>query len=183
MRFHKLHLPGAYVIKVDPFRDFRGEFSRLFCAREFAHIGLRDPIAQINHSTTSEVGTIRGLHFQKPPKAEVKVVRCLKGIAYDVVVDLRKGSGTFLKWHGEMISPENLLMVYIPKGFAHGFQSLEPLTELLYLHTESYDPAFEGGLRYDDPAVGIKWPVPVTEISERDRKFAFLTPEFSGLDT
>jgi dTDP-4-dehydrorhamnose 3,5-epimerase len=141
----------------------------------------RRPIVQINHSCTTRVGAIRGLHFQYPPHAEMKLVRCLRGRVWDVAVDLRTGSPTFLRWHAEELSPRNARMLVIPEGCAHGFQVLDPDSELLYLHTASYAPPFDGGVRFDDPRLDIDWPLPLTDLSERDRCHAFLKADFSGL--
>ncbi|MDR3641699.1 MAG: dTDP-4-dehydrorhamnose 3,5-epimerase [Humidesulfovibrio sp.] len=165
---HTTPLSGLLVVETRPVGDQRGSFARLFCARELEPLALPGPIVQINHSYTSAAGTVRGLHFQRPPKAEAKLVRCLRGRVLDVAVDLRKGSETYLTWHAVELSPENHLAFYLPRGFAHGFQTLEPDCELLYLHTEFYSPEHEGGLRFDDPALGIPWPLPVAELSARD---------------
>jgi len=136
---------------------------------------------QINHSRTATVGAVRGLHFQNPPHAEMKLVRCLKGRVWDVAVDVRRDSPTFLCWHGEELIPADLRMMVIPEGFAHGFQVLEPDSELLYLHTASYAPGVERGLRYDDPALGIAWPLAATELSARDAKHPIIGADFRGL--
>lgn len=169
-----LELNGLYLLETEPFKDHRGQFARLFCARELAEIGLDKPIAQINHSLTRTKGTIRGMHFQLPPHAEIKIVRCLRGACFDVAVDLREDSPTYLRWHGERLTDKNNRALLIPEGFAHGFQTLEPDTELLYFHTEFYTPDCEGGVRYDDPAIGIKWPLPVCDVSERDKNHPLL---------
>ena len=118
---------------------------------------------------TKQKGTIRGMHFQRSPMAEIKIVKCLNGSIFDVMIDMRSNSSTFLNWYGERLSAENMKMMYIPEGFAHGFQTLEKNSELLYLHTESFSPKYEGGVRFDDPDLAIDWPLPVTDISERDR--------------
>jgi dTDP-4-dehydrorhamnose 3,5-epimerase len=175
-------LKGAFVVKTEPFKDSRGFFARLFCNGSLKEIIENISISQINYSHTIEKGSIRGLHFQYPPKAEVKMVRCLNGSAFDVIVDIRRNSPTFLKWYGEIISGDNFKMMYIPKGFAHGFQTLEANCSLLYLHSESYDPSCEGALRYNDPMLEIKWPLTAAQISERDLNHPLLTPGFSGLD-
>ncbi|HKI80150.1 MAG TPA: dTDP-4-dehydrorhamnose 3,5-epimerase [Pseudodesulfovibrio sp.] len=164
-----LELNGLYLLETEPFKDHRGQFARLFCARELAEIGLDKPIAQINHSLTRTKGTIRGMHFQLPPHAEIKIVRCLRGACFDVAVDLREDSPTYLRWHGERLTDKNNRALLIPEGFAHGFQTLEPDTELLYFHTEFYTPDSESGVRYDDPAIGIAWPLPVCDISDKDK--------------
>ncbi|MGT2489673.1 dTDP-4-dehydrorhamnose 3,5-epimerase family protein [Cupriavidus basilensis] len=138
-------------------------------------------MVQANHSRTCKVGALRGLHFQSPPHAEMKLVRCIRGRVWDVVLDLRAGSPTFLQWHGEELSAANARMLVIPEGCAHGFQVLEPESELLYLHTASYAPEAEGGVRYDDPAFGIRWPSPVAEVSARDVSHPILSTGFSGI--
>ncbi len=160
---------------------------RLFCARELGElndldgVGLQKPLAQINHSITRKKGAVRGLHFQFPPHAETKIVMCLRGRAFDVAVDLRPDSPTFLAWHGVELAPENRNAYCIPEGFAHGFQTLEEDTELLYLHTEYYSQAAESALNIADPRLGIDWPLGITEISERDRSHAFIGPDFAGI--
>jgi dTDP-4-dehydrorhamnose 3,5-epimerase len=175
-------LAGLHVVQTRPVGDQRGSFARLFCAVELAPLGLPGPIAQINHSFTAAAGTVRGLHFQRPPKAEAKLIRCLKGRVLDVAVDLRAGSPTYLKWHAVELTPENHLAFYLPQGFAHGFQTLTPDCELLYLHTECYSPEHEGGLRHDDPALGISWPLPAAGLSERDRAHPLVSQGFAPLE-
>ncbi|WP_320007363.1 dTDP-4-dehydrorhamnose 3,5-epimerase [Maridesulfovibrio sp.] len=181
MLFKSLPLAGAYKIDVEPFSDHRGSFARLFCVKELKEIGLEKSLRQINFSSTLKAGTIRGMHYQKPPHAEVKIVRCIKGKVFDVVVDLRFDSPTFLHWHGEILSRENMRGIYIPEGFAHGFQVLEPESELIYLHTADYSPGFEGAVRYDDPCIGIEWPLEVTDISERDLQHPLVDNDFEGI--
>jgi dTDP-4-dehydrorhamnose 3,5-epimerase len=181
MKFAETLLKGAFAIVSEPFEDSRGLFVRFFCRDSLKEIIKNISIAQINYSLTIEKGSIRGLHFQYPPKSEVKMVRCLTGSVFDVIVDIRHDSPTFLNWHGEIISADNMKMMYIPKGFAHGFQTLEANCTLLYLHSESYDHSCEGALRYNDPMLGIKWPLTVTQLSNRDLNHPLLTPDFSGL--
>jgi dTDP-4-dehydrorhamnose 3,5-epimerase len=182
MIISKLPLEGAFVIEPEPFADDRGLFGRVFCKQELQNI-LRDKnIVQINHSLTRQSGVLRGMHFQYPPKSEIKMVKCLRGSVFDVMIDLRRGSSTFLKWHGEILSAENMKMMYTPEGFAHGFQTLEENCELLYLHAEFYSPEQEGGVRYDDPMINILWPLEVTDISEKDRKYSLLGEDFEGIE-
>lgn len=181
MKFVPLPLQGAYCIELSPHRDERGEFTRLFCARELEEIGHTKKIVQINHSMNRTKGTIRGLHFQFPPSPEIKIVTCMSGRVFDVIVDIRKNSPTFLSWYGQELSQATRRMLYIPAGFAHGFQTLEESTELLYLHTEFFSSSNEGGLRYDDERVGIQWPLEATEVSARDRSLHKLTEEFKGI--
>ena len=181
MKIKQTPLQYAFSVEPEPFEDDRGLFARVFCQQELQHILHDNNIVQINHSITKQKGAIRGMHFQYPPKAEIKMVKCLRGSVFDVIIDLRKGSPTFLKWHGETLSYENMRMLYIPEGFAHGFQTLEENSELLYLHTEFYSPEHEGGVRYNDLSVNISWPLDVTDISEKDRNYPLLSQYFEGI--
>ena len=181
MRLCKTPLPGVFEAVSRAFEDERGRFSRLFCREELAVAHGERAVVQINYSLTRDVGAIRGLHFQYPPAAEAKWVRCLAGRIFDVAVDLRQGSKTFLRWHAVELSPEKANALFIPEGCAHGFQVLEPDSALLYLHTAAYAPAHEGAVRWDDPRIGIAWPLPVTEISERDRNHPLLAEDFGGI--
>lgn len=168
MRIERLPLAGAAVVHATPREDARGRFARLFCQEELRELNGGREIQQVNLSLTRQQGSIRGLHFQRPPKAEDKAVRCLRGRVFDVLVDLRRGSATFGQWQGVELCADTLNMVYIPRGFAHGFQTLEPDCEMLYLHTEFYSPEHEGGYRFDSPALAVRWPLPVGELSPRD---------------
>jgi dTDP-4-dehydrorhamnose 3,5-epimerase len=181
MRFTPTPLSGSFVIDLQPFEDERGWFARFYCKDEFAQIGHTREWVQMNHSFTREKGAVRGMHFQLPPFRETKMVRCISGCVYDVIVDLRSGSPGFLKVFGAELSAGNKKMLYIPEGFAHGFQVLEENSELIYLHTETYQPGSEGGIRYDDPMLGIIWPQAVTTVSERDRSHPLLTENFKGI--
>ena len=172
---------NAFVLQTEPYIDHRGKFARIYCQNDLKQIGHSKQIVQINHSLTRKSGAIRGMHFQYPPKAEIKMVKCLRGSVFDVIVDLRRDSDTLLQWYGEVLSDENLKMMYVPEGFAHGFQTLEENTELLYLHTEFYSPEHEGGVVYDDPMINIEWPLQVTEISEKDQKYPLLSEDFEGI--
>lgn len=174
MIFTQLPLEGLCLISTEPFTDHRGSFARLFCRREFREIGLEKPLAQINLSQTIRKGTVRGLHMQQAPHAEVKVVRCIRGAVFDVAVDMRRTSPTYLKWHGEILSPENGNALYVPEGFAHGFQALEPHSDLMYFVSEYYAADAEAGCRYDDPAFGIEWPLDVENVSEKDLACPFI---------
>ena len=174
MKFTPLPLAGAYRIDLEPRGDERGFFARLFCTQEFEAHGLNAQWAQCNTSFSSERGVLRGLHFQRPPMAEVKFLRCLRGAIFDVIVDLREGSPTFGCWHGERLDDANRAMIYAPQGFAHGFQTLTDGVEMLYFHSAPYSAAHEGGLRWNDPDVGVEWPLPVTTISPRDAAFPCL---------
>ncbi|MFC1869569.1 dTDP-4-dehydrorhamnose 3,5-epimerase [Thermodesulfobacteriota bacterium] len=182
MEFINTSLPDAYIIKLKPHQDSRGVFSRLICKKELRKIGHAKEIFQVNHSVTSKKGSVRGMHFQHPPKAEIKMVKCLHGSVFDVIIDLRSDSKTMLKWHGEILTAENMKMMYIPEGFAHGFQAMEKSSELLYFHTEFYNPEYEGGIRYDDPLVNIEWPLTITDISKRDQSHPLLTEDFKGVN-
>ena len=181
MKTHATQLSGLFVVETSPHIDSRGAFSRLYCEKELTEVVGQRCILQINHSRTAEVGAVRGLHFQRSPHAEMKLVRCLKGRVWDVAVDLRKNSPTYLRWHAEELTPDNAHMMVIPEGFAHGFQVIEPDSELLYLHTAFYTPAAEGGLRYDDPKLAIDWPLVVTDISERDKNHSLIETDFEGI--
>jgi len=176
MKFNEIFLKGAYLIELTPFIDERGVFTRLFCEQELTAIGHYKKIVQINHSLNKQQGTVRGLHFQKSPHAEIKIVRCIHGRIWDVIVDIRKDSPTFLQWFGVELSLESYNAIYIPGGFAHGFQTLTDNAQLLYFHTEFYHPASEGGLRFNDPSLKIDWKQEVTDISTRDQHYP-LVPE------
>jgi dTDP-4-dehydrorhamnose 3,5-epimerase len=175
MIFRETALKGAYIVELERFTDDRGHFARAWCRDEFAKHGIDTVFVQANVSVNPVRGTLRGLHFQLPPHGEVKMVRCVRGAVYDVAVDVRPGSPTFGKWFGVELTQDNFLMSYIPDGFAHGFQSLVEDSEVNYLVSNFYSPAASTGLRYDDPALGIDWPLPVTRISERDRTWKLLS--------
>ncbi|WP_338874451.1 dTDP-4-dehydrorhamnose 3,5-epimerase [Spirosoma sp. SC4-14] len=181
MTFTETPLLGAYLIQLAPFRDHRGWFARTFCKRDFEQVGLQGDWVQHNHSMTHQAGALRGLHFQYTPYSEVKLVRCIAGCVFDVIVDLRADSTTFGNWFGTELSHENGQMLYIPKGFAHGFQTLTENCQLIYCHSEYYFPGNEGGIRYNDPRIGISWPLPITDLSERDATHPLLNGQFVGL--
>lgn len=183
MKFVQTPLAGAYVIELEPLLDERGLFARAFCEREFAAIGFHKHIVQINHSVTMGKGAIRGMHYQLPPVCETKIVRCVHGEIFDVMVDLRAGSPTFLKWHGVELSKENMRIVFIPEGFIHGFQTLSNNAELIYHHSEFYSPEHEHGFRFDDPALAIKWPLPAGAISAKDQSYRLMDSSFKGIET
>jgi len=183
MRLMPTALLGVYEAQSAPVRDHRGQFTRLFCAGELLEAHNGRPVVQINYSLTRAVGAIRGLHFQRPPIADAKWVRCLKGRVWDVVVDLRQSSCTFLRWHAVELDAIRMNALFIPEGCAHGFQVLLPHSELLYLHTAPYAPECEGGLRWDDPRLSIAWPKPVTDISDRDRNHPLFGSSFEGIAT
>ncbi|MDT4329973.1 dTDP-4-dehydrorhamnose 3,5-epimerase [Methylomonas sp. MED-D] len=174
-------LAGVVVVETSAFQDSRGAFARWFCEDELAQaVGTRR-IVQINHSLTRAVGAARGLHYQRPPHAETKFVRCLRGRVWDVALDLRADSPTFLQWHAEELSADNARMLVIPEGCAHGFQVLEAASELLYLHTAAYCPDAEAGVSPTDPSVQIAWPLPIGDLSARDAQHPALPPDFRGI--
>lgn len=170
MLFNKTPLDGAYLIELDKKSDERGFFARFFCTKEFTKHGLEAQFVQINNSMSKNRGTLRGIHYQLAPMAETKLVRCLSGALYDVIVDLRKDSKTFLNWYGAELTAENRRMMYVPKGFGHAFLTLEENTEALYLVSQFYSPENERGLRFNDPRINIAWPFTPTTISEKDLK-------------
>lgn len=182
MKFEEIILKGAFIIHLNPITDSRGWFARTFCKEEFLKIGHTKEWLQLNHSFTNKKGTIRGMHYQLAPHCEIKMVRCIAGSVYDVIVDLRKNSPTFLKWFGTELSATNKKMLYIPEGFAHGFQTLEDNCELIYHHTAVYIPAVEAGIKYSDEKIGIKWQLAISEISERDQAQQNLSDNFNGIE-
>lgn len=179
MKFIHLPLPDARLIVPEPFVDARGKFVRLFCRGEFDFLGKDKHVVQVNHSITLRQGAVRGMHFQRFPKAEIKIIKCIRGAIFDVIVDLRSNSPKFLSWHGEELSSENMKIMYVPEGFAHGFQALEDNVEIIYLNTEYYNPEYEKGVRYDDPLIGISWPIGVTEVSQKDSLHPLLTEDIA----
>jgi dTDP-4-dehydrorhamnose 3,5-epimerase len=174
-------IPNSFIIEPEPICDNRGFFNRVFCQHKLQDILQGEIIAQINHSATRQKGSLRGLHFQYPPRAEIKIVKCLRGSLFDVMVDLRRGSPAFLYWYGKILSAENMTMLFIPEGCAHGFQTLEDNSEILYLTTEFYSPEHEDVIRHDDPRINISWPLQVTGISAKDQNAPFLPPDFKGI--
>ncbi len=174
MDFIPTSLEGVYLIKPSQLSDSRGWFSRIYCRDEYATIEPGINWVQFNNSFTYKRGTIRGMHFQYEPYSEVKLVRCIAGRIFDVVIDIRKDSSTYLKWFSAELSAENRMMMYIPGGLAHGFQTLEDNCEVFYAHSSFFNSGYEGAIRYNDPAVGISWPLTVTEISERDKNHPLL---------
>lgn len=174
-------LKGSYIIDLEPLGDERGWFARTYCKNEFSKIGHTKEWVQLNHSFTSLKGTIRGMHYQLPPFSEIKLVRCISGAVYDVIIDLRKGSPTFLHYFAEELSSTNKKMIYIPEGFAHGFQTLTDDCELIYHHSQFYTPGVEGGIKYDEPKINIEWPLPILTISSRDNAHSFIDDNFKGL--
>jgi len=172
---------GLRILQRKPIGDSRGYLERLFCSEELQTLAPGNTIAQINRTVTKCRGTVRGMHFQRPPHAEIKFVSCLRGEVYDVAVDLRYNSPTFLHWHAEVLSSDNHKTLIIPEGFAHGFQTLSDECEMLYFHTTAYQPGAEGSLNAKDPALAIAWPLPVAGLSPRDAGHPFLGNDFTGV--
>jgi dTDP-4-dehydrorhamnose 3,5-epimerase len=181
MIFTPTSLAGSYIIDLEPRSDERGWFARYYCKDEFKKTGHTKEWVQMNHSLTNKKGSIRGMHFQVHPYKEIKMLRCIAGSVYDVIIDLRKDSGTFLKWMGVELSAANKRMLYIPEGFAHGFQCMDDNCELIYHHSEFYKPGAEMGIRYDERLVNIEWPLPLTVISPRDEQHPYLNENFKGI--
>lgn len=181
MRVSETPISGLMVVETEPHSDHRGSFARLYCQNELQGILGSHQVVQMNYSRTHTIGAVRGLHYQRKPHAEMKLVRCLKGRVWDVAVDLRAGSETFLQWHAEELSKNNMRMMVIPEGCAHGFQALEEDSELLYLHTDFYAPSSEGGAQPTDPELAISWPLPVKDLSDRDCNHPLLTSNYVGL--
>ena len=175
MIFRETKLAGAFVIELERREDDRGYFARTFCQREFDEHGLEPFIAQANLAYNKRRGTLRGMHFQYPPAAETKLVRCTRGAILDIIVDVRPESPTYLEHISVELSADNAFALYVPRRFAHGYQVLEDGTETSYQVGEFYTPETEGGLRYDDPALGLSWPLPVTELSDKDRVWPLLS--------
>ena len=179
--FTLTNLAGLTIVQRKAIEDPRGFLSRFYCAEEFIKAGMTKSIAQINQTLTKRKGAIRGMHFQYPPHAEIKLVSCMQGEIFDVAVDLRQGSPTFLHWHGEILSAKNRKSLLIPEGFAHGFQTMTEDCELIYLHTDAYHPEAEDALNAMDPALEIMWPHAVTDISERDSNHKLIKQNFKGI--
>jgi dTDP-4-dehydrorhamnose 3,5-epimerase len=171
MKFTETPINGAMIIELEKHEDHRGFFSRAFCKKEFEEHGLEHEIVQCNFSKSREKGTLRGMHYQDAPHSEVKMVRCMSGSIYDVIVDIRKDSPSYMKWFGVELTEENYKMLYIPKGLAHGFQTLQDDSVIFYMVTEYYNKEAEGGVRWNDPAFNISWPLQVTEISDKDKSY------------
>jgi dTDP-4-dehydrorhamnose 3,5-epimerase len=182
MIFHPTPLQGAFLIEPERRGDDRGFFARIYCQREFAEHGLETRFVQGNNSLTGRRGTLRGFHYQLPPAAEVKLVRCIRGALWDAIVDLRPDSPSFGRWYGAELSAENRLMMYVPRGFAHGFVTLTEDAEALYLVSDAYAPERERGLRFDDPWIGVEWPVAPEEVSAKDGAWPAFDPAFHGIE-
>ncbi len=178
----KTGMAGLLVIERQVIIDARGSFTRLFCSEELSGFGWAHPIAQVNHTITSQRGTVRGFHFQRPPHAEIKQVTCIRGEVWDVAVDVRKNSPTFLRWHAERLSLENRRSLIIPPGFAHGFQALTEGVELIYFHSSAYQPIHEAGLDVRDAKLSVSWPLPIVGLSERDQAHPAIDFRFEGVE-
>jgi dTDP-4-dehydrorhamnose 3,5-epimerase len=174
-------LAGLVVLRRSPIADPRGYLERVYCADELSAVQPK-PIVQINRTLTRERGALRGMHFQHPPYAEAKLITCLRGEVFDVAIDLRRGSETFLQWHAEVLRADDHTTLLVPEGFAHGFQTLTENCEMLYMHSAAYHQGAEGGLNALDPTLAISWPLPITDMSARDRGHEMLTDAFRGLD-
>ena len=181
MIFKETSLKGSYVLTFEPLEDERGWLARTYCKNEFLAIGHTKEWVQMNHSFTKQKATVRGMHYQRSPYGEIKLVRCIAGSVYDVIIDLRAHSASYLQYFGIELSAVNKKMIYIPEGFAHGFQALSNDAELLYNHSQFYLPGVEAGVKYNDPAINIKWPLELTNISERDNSHPFIDANFKGL--
>ncbi|MBM7059574.1 dTDP-4-dehydrorhamnose 3,5-epimerase family protein [Pseudomonas sp. UL073] len=181
LRLHELPLVGLFALEHKVHGDERGRFARLFCAGSLAACGQPLAIRQINHSISRQRGTVRGLHFQRPPHSEAKLITCLRGAVWDVAVDVRAGSPTFLHWHAEHLEAGDGRSLLLPPGFAHGFQALSDDAELLYLHSADYSPEYEAGLSVHDPRLAIAWPLPIENLSPRDASHPLLSDQFQGV--
>ncbi len=181
MKFIPQPLAGVYLVELNLLKDDRGGFARTYCKREFEQIGHKKEFVQLNQSWNTKKGTVRGMHYQVPPFSEIKLIRCVKGAVLDVVVDIRKGSPTFLQHLAVELSEDNKTMIYLPEGFAHGFQTLTDQAELIYHHTEYFTPQADAGLNHSDPLLKIKWPLPVSAISEKDKTNKYIDPTFKGI--
>ena len=181
MKLADTPIAGLHLVDTEPVGDARGRFERLFCERDWSPLRDNLRFVQVNLSTTASQGAIRGLHYQRPPVAEAKLIRCVRGGVFDVAVDLRADSPTYLRWHAVELDEHTPREVFIPEGFAHGFQALTDDAQLLYFHTAPWTPDAEGGLRHDDPALAIKWPMSASNVSQRDSNHPLLAPGFEGM--
>ena len=181
MEFISTDMEGLYTIRLKKLEDERGSFARTFCKNEFKQIGFDKEFVQFNHSFNKYRGTVRGMHFQHAPYSETKLIRCIQGAVYDVAVDLREGSPTFLQHLGFELSATNMISILIPEGFAHGFQTLEDNTALIYHHTAFYTADADDGLRYNDPSLKITWRLPVINVSEKDMNYKAIDQNFKGI--
>ena len=181
MDFVKTALEGLYIIKPKIFEDERGLFTRTYCKKEFQDLGLNADFVQFNHSFNKKRGTVRGMHYQRKPHSEIKLIRCVQGRVIDVAVDIRRNSPTFLKSVAIELSAENMFSIIIPVGFAHGFQTLEDNSSLIYHHTEFFQDDADAGFRPDDPMLSINWPLPFVNISDKDKNQKLINQDFKGI--
>jgi dTDP-4-dehydrorhamnose 3,5-epimerase len=181
MLFRETPLKGAFVVELQPHKDDRGEFARAWCREEFARAGIEIAMVQGNVSTNPERGTLRGMHYQLAPHGEAKLVRCVRGAIYDVIIDIDPASPSYRRWFGIELTPQSRTMLYVPTTCAHGFQTLLDDTEVNYLVSSPYAPAAARGVRYDDPALAIEWPLPVSRISDADRNWPLLERDLSAV--
>ena len=181
MEFIASHIDGLYTVLLKKLEDDRGLFARTYCKNEFKKIGFDKEFVQFNHSFNKLKGTIRGMHFQQMPFAETKLIRCVQGAIYDVAVDIRKNSPTYLQWFGAELTAENMVSVLIPEGFAHGFQTLKNDSALIYHHTAFYTPQADAGIRFDDAAININWKLPAVNISAKDKNYPLIDKNFKGI--
>lgn len=181
MKFEPTNIAGLFTVRLKKLEDDRGFFARTFCKKEFEQVGFDKEFVQFNHSYNKFKGTIRGMHFQYAPYGETKLIRCIQGAVYDVAVDLREGSPSFLQHFGIELTAENMTSILIPEGFAHGFQTLEDNTALIYHHTAFYTAGADGGIRYNDPALNIDWKLPAVQLSEKDNNYKLVDTNFKGI--
>ncbi len=181
MKFEEQSIPGVFVVKLTPFKDTRGWFARMFCENEMNEAGIPFSCKQINHSFTAQKGSFRGIHYQFGEFAEYKLVRCIAGSVLDIAVDLRQHASTLFQHVAVELSHDNDTMLLLPPGVGHAFQTLQDDSALIYCHSSFYNPAFEGGVRYDDPKINLHLPLPITDLSDRDKQHPFLNPNFTGL--
>jgi len=181
MKFTETRLKKLYIIEPEPFVDERGVFFRTYCKEEFKKIGLNKDFVQINQSINSKKGTFRGLHYQIPPYGDTKLIRCISGRVLDILVDIRKGSITFLNYFAIEISEENKKMIFVPEGFAHGFMTLEDNSQLIYHHTAFYQPSFEAGINYNDPKIKLELPINIRVINKKDADIPLIDNQFTGV--
>ncbi len=181
MKITQTQIAGVYLIYPRILEDERGRFARTFCKKEFEAAGINESFVQFNHSFNLRKGTIRGMHFQYPPFAEAKLIRCVQGSVKDVAVDIRQDSPTFLQHISIELTEENMISILIPPGCAHGFQTLRDDTSLIYHHTEFYTPQADAGFRYNDPLLNIQWELPITNISEKDNNYTLIDKQFKGI--
>ena len=182
MKIKSIPINRAIELDLVDFNDSRGNFKRLFCSKELDNLISSKQIVQINASETFQKGSIRGMHFQNSPRLEIKLIQCTQGSVFDVMIDLRRSSKTFLQWHAVELSSQKNNMIVIPEGCAHGFQTLSENSKLLYFHTEFYSQEHESGVRYDDPLIAINWPLGIGSVSDRDRNHQLLSDNFQGIE-